>query len=102
MNDFKDLDGLLHSQLRLAVMSILISVKEAEFTYLREKTRSTPGNLSVQIQKLKEAEYIEVKKSFRANYPQTLCRITPRGSRAFENYVKAIRQYLDPAKPQKG
>ncbi|HUX84930.1 MAG TPA: transcriptional regulator [Chitinophagaceae bacterium] len=99
MNDFKDLDGLLHSQLRLAIMSILVSVKEAEFTYLRDKTRASAGNLSIQIQKLKEADYIDVKKSFRDNYPQTLCRVTPKGIRAFENYVKAIQQYLDPARP---
>src|SRR3954467_6985243 len=76
---FKDLDPILHSQLRLAVMSLLISVKEAEFTFLKEKTGSTAGNLSVQIQKLKEAGYIEVIKQFRENYPQTICKVTPAG-----------------------
>ncbi|RYY66575.1 MAG: transcriptional regulator, partial [Chitinophagaceae bacterium] len=69
---FKDLDPILHSQLRLAVMSLLIGVKEAEFTFLREQTGSTAGNLSVQVQKLKEAGYIEVTKQFKDNYPQTL------------------------------
>jgi len=72
---FKDLDPILHSQLRLAVMSLLIGVKEAEFTFLREKTNSSAGNLSVQIQKLKEAGYIEVIKQFRDNYPQKICKI---------------------------
>lgn len=91
---FKDLDPLLHSQLRLAVMSILISVKEAEFTYIREKTNSTAGNLSVQIQKLKEAGYIEVLKQFKDNYPQTICSITKEGIKAFENYIKALQGYL--------
>ncbi len=91
---FKDLDPLLHSQLRLAVISILVSVKEAEFTYLKEETNATAGNLSVQLQKLKDAEYIEIEKKFSNNYPQTLCKITPIGTKAFANYVKAIKQYI--------
>jgi DNA-binding transcriptional ArsR family regulator len=76
MSEFKDLDPILHSQLRLAVISLLVSVKEAEFTFLREKTSSTAGNLSVQLQKLKDAGYIEITKQFKDNYPQTMCRIT--------------------------
>lgn len=91
---FKDLDPILHSQLRLAVISLLVSVKEAEFTYLKEQTDSTAGNLSVQIQKLKEAGYIEVEKKFKDNYPQTICKITLVGINAFEEYVKNIKQYL--------
>jgi DNA-binding transcriptional ArsR family regulator len=91
---FKDLDPILHSQLRLAVISLLISVKEAEFTFLREKTNSTAGNLSVQIQKLKDAGYIEVTKQFKDNYPQTICKITKQGIRAFEEYVKNLQEYL--------
>jgi DNA-binding MarR family transcriptional regulator len=82
---FKDLNPILHSQLRLAIVSILISVKEAEFTYLREKTNATAGNLSVQINKLKEAGYIDIAKQFKDNYPQTICRITPQGVGAFED-----------------
>ena len=82
---FKDLDPILHSQLRLAVMSLLISVKEAEFTFLKEKTNATAGNLSVQIQKLKEAGYIEVIKQFKDNYPQTICKITLQVSRHLRN-----------------
>lgn len=92
---FKDLDPVLHSQLRLAVVSLLVSVKEAEFTYLKEQTRSTAGNLSVQIQKLKEAGYIEVEKKFKDNYPQTICRIMPTGLKAFETYFKNIQDYLN-------
>jgi DNA-binding transcriptional ArsR family regulator len=75
---FKDLDPVLHSQLRLAIISLLISVKEAEFTFLKEKTNATAGNLSVQIQKLKDVGYIEVIKQFKDNYPQTICRIARR------------------------
>lgn len=93
---FKELDPILHSQLRLAVMSLLISVKEAEFTFLKEKTNSTAGNLSVQINKLKDAEYIEVTKQFKDNYPQTICRITKKGIEAFEEYVKALQGYMNP------
>lgn len=91
-----ELDPILHSQLRLAVVSILISVKEAEFTYLKEHTRATAGNLSVQLQKLKEAEYIAIEKKFKDNYPQTLCSITPKGVSAFESYVATMQQYLHP------
>ena len=92
---FKDLNPILHSQLRLAVVSILITVKEAEFTYLREKTNATAGNLSVQINKLKEAGYIDVIKAFKDNYPQTICKITPQGVQAFEEYVKDLQTYLN-------
>lgn len=84
----------MHSQLRLAIMSILISVEEAEFSYLKEKTGSTAGNLSVQIDKLKKAKYITVQKSFRDNYPLTVCRITKTGILAFDNYVSALKDYL--------
>ncbi len=91
---FKDLDPILHSQLRLAVMSLLISVKEAEFTFLKEQTNSTAGNLSVQIQKLKEAGYIDVIKQFKDNYPQTICKIAAAGVVAFEDYVKNLQSYL--------
>jgi len=91
---FKDLDPILHSQLRLAVISILIGVKEAEFTFLKEKTNSTAGNLSVQIQKLKDAGYIDITKQFKNNYPLTICKITPQGIGAFEEYVKSLQTYL--------
>ncbi len=91
---FKELDPILHSQLRLAVMSLLIGVKEAEFTFIREKTNSTAGNLSVQVQKLKDAGYIDVSKKFKDNYPLTTCHITKKGIAAFEAYVKALQEYL--------
>lgn len=91
-----DLDPVLHSQLRLAVMSLLIGLKEAEFTFIKAETQATAGNLSVQLQKLKEAGYIEIEKSFRDNYPQTTCRITPKGVDAFDRYVKTIQQYIKP------
>ncbi|MDE3185371.1 MAG: transcriptional regulator [Bacteroidota bacterium] len=93
---FKELDPILHSQLRLAVMSLVISVKEAEFTFLKEKTNATSGNLSVQISKLKEVGYIDITKQFNNNYPQTICKITSVGIEAFENYVKALQSYLTP------
>ncbi|MEP6927097.1 MAG: transcriptional regulator [Ginsengibacter sp.] len=92
--DFKELDPILHSQLRLAVMSLLISVKEAEFTFLKEKTNATAGNLSVQITKLKEAGYIDIIKRFNNNYPQTICKINDTGVTAFESYVQALQSYM--------
>jgi DNA-binding transcriptional ArsR family regulator len=91
---FPSLDPLLHSQLRLAVMSILIGVKEAEFNYIKEKTEATAGNLSIQLTKLKEAGYLEIIKQFKGNYPSTICKITELGKVSFEKYVAAIEKYL--------
>lgn len=92
--EFNKLDPLLHSELRLAVISILISVKSAEFVFLRDKTKATAGNLSVQIDKLEKATYIKVKKSFRDKRPLTTCSITPTGIKAFESYVENLKGYI--------
>ena len=90
----KDLDPILHSQIRLAIVSILMSVAEAQFTYLKEKTEATAGNLSFQLKKLNEAGYIQISKSFKDNYPLTTVRISAEGKKAFEAYVNAMKQYL--------
>lgn len=90
----KELDPLLHSQLRLGVISLLMSVDSAEFTFLKEKTNSTAGNLSVQIDKLSEAGYITVEKSFKGKKPVTTCRITQVGVKAFEDYVNNLKDYI--------
>jgi DNA-binding transcriptional ArsR family regulator len=92
---FKDLDPLLHSQVRLAIMSILIGVKNAEFSYLLKNINTTKGNLSFQLNKLKQAEYIYIKKSFKGNYPLTTCEITQKGIEAYEHYVAAISDYFN-------
>lgn len=91
---FKKLDPLLHSELRLAVMSLLVELEEADFAYLRENTQATAGNLSVQLDKLSEAGYISVEKTFEGKKPRTICRITTIGLNAFESYVDAIKSYL--------
>lgn len=91
----KELDPLLHSQLRLAVMSILLSVDEADFVYLKEKTGSTSGNLSVQIDKLSAAEYIRVRKEFVGKKTRTSYQITEKGREAFEAYVNTLKEYLN-------
>lgn len=91
---FKELNPLLHSQLRLAVMSILMNVDEADFTYIKNTTGSTAGNLSVQIDKLSSAGYIEVTKTFDGRKPKTTCRITKEGQDAFAAYVEALKTYL--------
>ena len=88
----------MHSELRLAIVSILAGVEEADFTYLKEQTGATSGNLSVQIDKLAEAGYIEVEKGFRGKVPRTVCRLTPQGSEAFRAYVKALRKYITAGK----
>jgi len=95
MTRFKELDPILHSQLRLAVISLLAGTEVAEFTYIRDQTGATAGNLSIQITKLKEAGYIEVTKNFRNNYPQTLCSITPLGRQKFSGYINDLKDYLD-------
>ncbi len=94
MKPFKPLDPVLHSQLRLAVVSILMNTESADFTFIREKTGSTAGNLSVQINKLKDAGYIEVDKHFKDNYPRTVCRMTTLGKKKFEEYVDTLKEYL--------
>ncbi len=91
----KELDPLLHSQLRLGVMSLLMSVESSEFTYLKEKTNSTAGNLSVQLDKLSTAGYISVEKSFRGKKPLTTCRVTKKGMKAFEEYVNTLKTYIN-------
>jgi DNA-binding transcriptional ArsR family regulator len=96
MPRFSDLDPILHSQLRLAIISLLIGTEVAEFTYIRDQTGATAGNLSIQITKLKEAGYLEVTKKFRNNYPQTLCSVTPLGKQKFTEYVKSLGDYLNP------
>ena len=94
MKAFKDLDPLLHSQLRLAVMSLLISVESAEFVFIKEKTGATAGNLSVQLDKLSKASYITVEKAFQGKKPVTTCKVTPEGIKAFEKYVATLKQYI--------
>ncbi|QDH78530.1 transcriptional regulator [Echinicola soli] len=91
---FKTLNPILHSQLRLAIISLLMSVEDAEFNYIKEKTGATSGNLSIQIGKLKTAGYVEVEKSFRDNFPLTTCKISKKGIQAFDEYVQALEAYL--------
>ena len=90
----KELNPLLHSQLRLAVISILMNVEETEFVYLKEKTESTAGNLSVQLVKLSTAGYISIEKGMSGKRPRTICSITYDGRKAFEEYVEALKTYL--------
>lgn len=91
---FKELNPLLHSELRLAVMSVLIGVESADFVFLRQQTGATAGNLSVQLDKLAKAGYIDVEKSFRGKMPRTVCRITDAGRNAFVEYVEALQSYI--------
>ncbi len=92
---FKELDVLLHSQLRLAVMSILVSVESADFVYIKQQTEATAGNLSVQLEKLQSAGYISIEKGYKGKKPCTTCRITPQGVEAFSNYVEALKTYIN-------
>ena len=98
---FKDLDPILHSQVRLAVMSLLIGVKNAEFKYLLENINTTKGNLSFQLNKLKDAGYIQIIKSYKGNYPLTICEITEKGIKAYEQYINALEDYFKHFKDSK-
>lgn len=91
---FKKLNPILHSQLRLAIISLLVEVESGNFSFIKEETEATSGNLSVQIKKLEEAEYITVKKYFKNNYPQTHCSITKKGLEAFNEYVENLKSYI--------
>lgn len=92
---YKELDPMLLSQLRLAIMSYLMVVREAEFNALKDETGASAGNLSAQISKLQEAEYIEVEKTYRNNYPLTLCKLTPKGIEAFEAFYADLKTYFN-------
>ena len=91
---FPKLDPVLHSELRLAVISILAGVVSADFTYIKKQTGATSGNLSVQIDKLSAAGYIAVEKGFKGKMPCTTCSITPAGLEAFKSYVEALKEYI--------
>ena len=90
----KELDPLLHSQLRLAIMSLLLSVEEADFVFLRQETHATAGNLSVQLEKLSEAGYILIRKSFIGRKSHTVCSMTPLGREAMVAYMTALKEYF--------
>ena len=94
---YKDLDPLLHSQLRLAIMSMLVSSEKVDFTHIKDETQAAAGNISIQIKKLQEAGYIKVEKTFRNNYPKTLLSITAKGRKAFETYVDELKKYINPS-----
>lgn len=93
---YSDLDPLLHSQLRLAIISMLVSSQKVEFTHIKEETNAAAGNISIQIKKLQEAGYIEVEKTFKNNYPKTMVSITGKGVKAFESYVSNLKKYIHP------
>ena len=93
---FNDLDPILHSQLRLSIVSILMTIEEADFTFIQESTKAAAGNISIQIKKLQEAEYVKVKKTFKNNYPNTTISMTSKGIKAFEDYVNNLNKYINP------
>lgn len=92
--DYQQLDDIIHSRIRLAVMAVLVSVEEAEFTFLREKVNATDGNLSIHLKKLEEAAYISVKKSFFERKPLSTYKLTEKGRTAFEIYIKRLEQFI--------
>lgn len=96
---FKPLDPILHSQIRLAIVAILAGVENADFVYLKEQIKVSAGNLSLQLGKLQEADYISLEKGFKGKYPKTTCTLTESGRSAYVKYVDALKTYLQPATP---
>jgi DNA-binding PadR family transcriptional regulator len=94
MPELPELNPVIHGKLRLALLSLLTGVEEAEFTWLRSKTGSTDGNLGAQMLKLEEAGYVSVEKKFVQRKPQTLYRMTDAGRMALTEYVRALKQLL--------
>jgi DNA-binding HxlR family transcriptional regulator len=94
MPELPELNPVIHGKLRLALLSLLVGVEEAEFTWLRSKTGSTDGNLGAQLLKLEEAGYVAVEKKFVQRKPQTLYRMTEAGRQAFIEYVQSLKQML--------
>jgi DNA-binding transcriptional ArsR family regulator len=92
---YESLDPLLSTPVRLAIVSTLIKVKQAGFQDLMEATETTQGNMSQQLKKLGDAGYIKIEKTYRDNYPYTICMITPKGRKAFEKYVEDVKKYLN-------
>jgi DNA-binding PadR family transcriptional regulator len=97
MPELPELDPVVHGRLRLALLSLLSGVEQAEFTWLRAKTQATDGNLGAQLLKLEEAGYVTIKKKFVSRKPQTVYRITETGRQALAAYVQALKQLLGPA-----
>ena len=93
---YNDLDPLLHSQLRLAIISMLVASEKVEFTHIQSETKAAAGNISIQMKKLEEAGYIKIEKSYKNNYPNTMLSITDKGVKAFESYVNSLKKYLKP------
>ena len=91
----KELNPIIHSQLRLAIMTLLVSVEEADFNYLKEQTNATSGNISVQLDKLRSAGYITVNKEFVGKRTRTSCRLTEEGKQAMEEYIENLKSYLN-------
>jgi DNA-binding PadR family transcriptional regulator len=94
MPELPELDPVIHGKLRLALLSLLAGVEEADFTWLRQKTDSTDGNLGAQMLKLEEAGYVAMEKKFAGRKPQTLYRMTPAGREALAQYVAALKRLL--------
>ncbi len=100
--DYKQFDEIIHSRIRLLIMSVLTTVEEADFTFIRDRVKTTDGNLSIHLRKLEDAGYVSMKKSFIGRKPVTTYRLTAKGRRAFEIYLERIEKLIEKIKPEKG
>jgi DNA-binding MarR family transcriptional regulator len=92
--DYQQLDDIIHSRIRLAIMSLLITVEEADFVFIKEKVKATDGNLSVHIKKLEDAGYVTVKKEFLDRKPRTVYSLNSKGRNAFEAYLEQLEKLI--------
>jgi DNA-binding HxlR family transcriptional regulator len=92
--DYQQLDEIIHSRIRLAIMAVLVSAGEADFNFLKDKVNATDGNLSVHLKKLEDAGYLSVKKEFLDRKPRTSYSLTQKGTTALENYVDRLEKLI--------
>ena len=95
MTKFEKLNPLIHAPVRLAVLTVLSQVIEANFTYLKDIIDTTDGNLSTHLIKLEKADLITITKGYSGKIPQTTCTITENGKNAYRNYLQSLQSYLE-------
>ena len=92
--DYRSLDETIHARARLAIMSLLITLPEADFNGLKRSLSLTDGTLSVHLKRLEEAGFIRVKKAFVARKPKSSYTLTQKGRAAFERYLNQIEKLV--------
>lgn len=93
-----NIDRTIHEPARLLLLIFLFSVEKADFTFLKQQTGMTQGNLSSHLNKLELAGYVRTEKRYKKKRPLTLIKITEEGKEAFISYVKGMHHYFNDLK----